>query len=183
MRKVVLNALGLLMVACLPLFVAAAVTQETPPEKQPKETVAAEKPPKPLVIYRVDFAVHELENGKRVNTRNYTMLLAAGGTGRVRVGNQVPVATSPGGQVQYIDVGLNIDCRLEERENYVTLRTMFEIKDFAQEQEGKDRPLLRTVRSDVDTAIPSGKPTLVSAIDDTATKRRYELEVTATKVK
>lgn len=182
MRKLVLNALGLLMVACL--FVVPGNTQETPPEKQLKETVAAEKPPKPLLIYRVDFAVHEVENGKRVNTRNYTMLLAEGGTGRVRVGGQVPVAIGPGAmQVQYMDVGLSIDCRLEERENYLTLRTGFEIRDLAPEQEGKDRPLLRTVRSDVDTAIPPGKPTLVSALDDTATKRRYELEVTATKIK
>lgn len=163
----------LIVVAVMVLLsgVASPAAQEVP----------AEKATKSVSIYRVDFAIHESEDGKRINTRNYSQLVEEGGWGRIRAGASVPITTEKG--VQYTDVGINLDCELKERNGHVRLDLRLEISSFGQEQEGKDRPLLRRIRSDVQTVIPVGKSTVVSSIDDTASKRRYELEVTATKVK
>jgi len=150
---------------------APALAQDKPPEKAQKNSV-----------YRVDFAVREKENGTTLNTRNYVMLLDDKGSGKVRAANRVPIVGEKG--TVYMDVGLNIDCDLRERDDDVSLRVWLEISDFAAPgQEKMNPPLLRTIRSEVQTGIPVGKPTVVSVVDDTATKRRYELEVTATKVK
>ena len=173
MRKLI--AVSLIMVGVL-LFagVAPALAQEASAEKAPK-------PPKPLSVYRVEFAIHESDNGQRVNTRNYMQLVEEGGRCRSRAGASIPV-TGPQGPM-YMDVGFNLDCELSERDGLVRMELALEISSFAQDPETKERPLLRRIRSEVNTAVVPGKPTVVSSIDDTASKRRYELEVTATKVK
>lgn len=173
MRKLMRNSL--IVVATLALVVAAAAAAQEAP---------AEKTPKPVSVYRVDFAIHESENGQRVNTRNYTMLLEAGGDGSIRTGSSVPVPVGEK-QFNYVDVGVNLDCKLKERESRVALKIVLEISDIAsrQESESLSRTIIRRNRSQVQTAIPPGKPTVVSTVEDAVSKRRYELEVTATKVK
>ncbi|HXE76130.1 MAG TPA: hypothetical protein VNN18_10925 [Candidatus Xenobia bacterium] len=167
---------ALLAASFLP--VAPALAQDKP----------AEKAQKPANVYRLDFAIREKENGAIVNTRNYMLLLedttGGKGSGKVRAGNRVPIAVGGDKGVQYMDVGLNLDCDLRERDSDISLRIWLEISDFAAPgQEKVGAPLLRTIRTEVLTGIPLGKPTVVSVVDDAATKRRYELEVTATKVK
>ena len=175
MTNVMRKSWTVVAAALLLLTVFGAAAQEASTEKAPK-------PPKPVNLYRLDFVIHESENGQSVNTRNYSQLIdAAGDWSRLRAGARVPVTTDKG--VQYTDVGVRIDYQLTEREGYVGLELRLEISNFAQGQETKDPPLLRTIGSDVKTAVLSGKPTVVSSIDDTASKRRYELEVTATKMK
>jgi hypothetical protein len=44
-------------------------------------------------------------------------------------------------------------------------------------------PVFRTERTEVESIVRPGKPTLVASMDDVVTNRRYEIEVTATKVK
>ncbi len=176
MRRTTLRLL-LLSVFFLPLSASAVLTQEK----------KAEEAERTGSVYRVDFAVHELEDGKRVNTRHYSMQLEAGRPGRagqIRASTKVPVPS--GNNWQYIDVGLDLDCRLEESESGLRLQISFTISNFAvpeEEREARIPPLMREIRSSVHTVIQPDKPTVVSSVDDTATKRRYELEVTATKVK
>jgi len=162
-----------LALAVLLLAALGAAAQEAPAEKQ-------SKPPKPLNLYRLDFVIHESEDGKAVNTRNYSQLIDAGDWSRMRAGARVPITTDKG--IQYMDVGVSIDYQLTERGDHVGLELRLEISNFAQGQETKD-PLLRTISSAFKSAVLPGKPTVVSSIDDTASKRRYELEVTATKMK
>jgi len=145
---------------------------------------------KPMNIYRVDFALHESEGERRLNTRSHAMLIVTegpqrpNGFGRIRANTKVPV-TAQDNKLVYMDVGLNIDCNLwEGRENHVFMDVSLEISNFADPgQAGSGRPLIREIRSEVQSAAQLGKPTVVAMVDDAATKRRYELEVTVTKVK
>lgn len=176
MRRTTLRLL-LLWVLLLPLSVGAAFAQE----KKAEEGRGTGN------VYRVDFAVHELEDRKRVNTRHYSLRLEADRrrlAGQIRASTKIPL---PAGDAwQYMDVGLDLDCQLYEREDGLALDVTLEISNFvAPEGQGegtKQPPILREIRSRVATVIQPGKPTVVSSVDDTATKRRYELEVTATKV-
>lgn len=155
------------------LSATSALAQDKPAEKMQKSSN----------VYRLEFAIREKEDGTALNTRNYLMLLEDKASGKIRAGNRVPVSMGEKG-IQYMDVGLNLDCDLRERDNDISLRVWLEISDFAAPgQEKVGAPLLRTIRTEVQTGIPLGKPTVVSVVDDAATKRRYELEVTVTKVK
>ncbi len=138
-------------------------------------------------VYRLNFAIHEMDSGKRLNTRNYTMLLESGGKGVLKVGTKVPIATAPGPNTQYtyIDVGVNVDARIVEQGSQLRLNANIEVSNLGAERENQGRPMpqVRQLRSDVDAWIPAGKPTPVVTLDDPATSKHYEIEVTATKVK
>lgn len=169
---------GLVAVPLLALLLALPLAaQEPPAEKAPK-------PAKPLSLYRVNFAIHEVEDGKVVNTRNYSQLVEEGGNCRVRAGHKVALTVPIQGvpSTQYLDVGFRLDCAVSEAEGYVRLEIRLDITSFA-EQQTMEKPLLRNISAEVMTAVIPGKPTVVSSIDDSVSKRRYELEVTATKVK
>ena len=142
------------------------------------------KAPKPITAYRLEFSVRELENGKRVNSRNYMMMAEDGSFARIRVGNRVPFQTSKD-QYQYNNVGMNIDCRPHEQQEGVALDVTVDISSVAPPSETAPsyNPVFRSSRSEVQTVLAFGKPTLITSLDDVESNRHYEIEVTATKVK
>lgn len=143
----------------------------------------------PVSVYRLQFAVHELENSKRVSTKNYTMLVQNTDSGRINAGTRVPLPSGgPGAgpnQFQYYDIGLNLRCRVHERESQVLLNTEVSISNISAEAENRpgQPPTIRQISSTVGSVVHEGKPTTIITLDDPATRRRYEVEVTATRVK
>ena len=135
--------------------------------------------PKPVGVYRVDFALHEFEQAKRVGTHNYSLLLQDSGYGKIRMGTKVPVTN--GNATQYIDIGLTLDCHLHERESQVALDIDIETSSMEAGQQAGPQ-MIRQVKASSVAAVTPGKPTTVIAMDDITAKRRYEVEVTATKV-
>ena len=153
---------------------------------------AVEKTVKPLSVYRLEFTVREVEEGKRLNSRTYTMSVQDGDMGQIRVGNKVPF-NSGKDQFQYFDVGVSIDCRLQDHDTYVLLqRGSIDISSVTKDESlakyestaaGTLNPVIRQARASVTAVVTPGKPTIVTTMDDVSSNRRYEVEVTATKVK
>src|SRR5579863_828334 len=88
-------------------LVAALAAQETP------HAVARYK------IYKVNFLIYELEDGKRINERTYSLpVTTLDGNPRdssIDVGDRVPIVTKEEGQIQYIDIGLTLECNVAEQ--------------------------------------------------------------------
>ena len=183
---------ALFVAAGLLLAVGLAAGQEKPEGKQGGAEATAQN--KPVSVYRMDFVVRELENGKRINSRNYTLSAKNNEWAGLRVGSQVPSYTfeSQGNKgTKYLDAGINIDSRPEERDGEVVLSTRFEStsvvppeKAFEEHGGGSSLgPTFRRVRFNGDALVSLGKPSVIATLDDVATNRRYEIEVTVTKVK
>ena len=181
----------LMIVLGLVGFVPVGMAQDQSHDNQEK---SPEKPaaPKSLNAYRVDFLLTELEDGKKNNSRTYSLMAREGILNKLRAGVRVPIATNMGSpipQFQYLDVGMNIDCRVEEREGSLVLNAVADSSSFSLPGEPKapgsvaERPVIRQMRSEINTVISLGKTTLISSMDDPSSKRRFQLEVTATKVK
>jgi len=135
-------------------------------------------------VYRLECLVHKSNNGKRVDTRNYTLRVADGSAGTVRVGTRVPYLTGAQ-QYQYADVGLNLDIKLRALGAGLTLDVSLEISDLAKPPEAEANspaPTVRQIKTRVETVIPAGKPTVVASLDDVVEKDRYDLEITGTKL-
>ncbi len=146
---------------------------------------------KPLNVYRLDFALSEFADGKKVNTRSYTVTAREDEMNKLRSGARYPVATATvdkGTQYQYLDVGVSIDCRVVERGAYLELNAVVDSSDI----EGADAhgvpnpstglgPVIGQMKSDIRSLIRPGTPTMVSSMEDPASKRRFQLDVTATK--
>jgi hypothetical protein len=167
---------------CLPLISNSAAAQQ---EKGKEAVITAQKP---VVAYRIEFNVREIEDGKRLNSRNYVLMAEDGAWGKVRVGSKVQwrETRGEGQELHYQDVGMSIDCRPREQEGSVALDIHVEWTGVAP-QAGADPTfrdrLFRTDKAEVQSIVTLGKPTLVASMDDTESNRRYEIEVTATKVK
>jgi len=161
-----------LVALCLPLIPSSATAQQEA------------KVQKPITAYRLEFNVRELENGKRLNSRNYMMTAEEGDYARIRVGNRVPYQTAEK-QYQYSNVGMNIDCRPREHESGVALEITVDFSSVAPQSETAPsfNPVFRSNRSEVQAVVALGKPTIVTSLDDVESNRHYEIEVTATKVK
>jgi hypothetical protein len=168
------------MAFCLPLIPRSASAQG---EKGKLEAATTQQ--KPVAAYRIELTVREIEDGKRLNSRNYMMVVRDSDWGQIRVGNRVPYNAGEKG-FQYEDVGMFIDCRPREREENLELEIRLESSSVvAQEQTpaATTNPVFRRQVSNVSPLVTPGKSTLVATMDDVISNRRYEIEVTATKVK
>jgi hypothetical protein len=152
---------------------------------------AQEKREEPMRnVYKLEFTVFELDNGKRINERSYMLQLSDDRRGaNTRVGTRVPITIGSekfGPSVQYMDVGLKIDANFQGADDAaITLLINFETSGFAVPEQSTQSgtPVLRNVSEQTAAKLPYGKPTLISSVDDVNSKRRLQLELTATRVK
>lgn len=193
MRKNKLLAM-ILVAACLtPLVGMNAAAQES-----------ATKPASDALVpghaYRVDFMISELEDGKKINTRQYALNLNSGESDELKIGTRVPVEVKQG-EIQYLDVGTNIWCRLRDSQNSapsehglkelswlgndVMLNLKVELSNFAlpDQQGDRMRPAIRQMKIESSTIAIVGKQMVVGIVDDPNSKRQFQLEATVSRLK
>lgn len=134
------------------------------------------------VAYRLDYSVNELEDGKKINTRQYSMNLNVGDANALKIGSRVPVDVKQG-EFQYLDIGTNIWNRLRDRGGSLALEVRAEISNLATEQSQTYHPIVRQVQINASTVVIPGKPMIVGVVDDPNSKRQFQLEVTVSKLK
>jgi hypothetical protein len=168
------------------ISLCAAQDQTKKQEPAAKEsTPAAHEQTK--TSYRLDFKIYELEGGKRTNERAFTMIAGvASSWTNLRTGTRVPVVTAPD-KSQYIDVGVRLESRLIEQAGKLFAYVRMEISSFALPEQGSDAhgssmPVLRNASGDVETQITAGKPQVILSVDDVNSKKKIQVELTATRI-
>lgn len=145
----------------------------------------AETQEKPVDAYRLDFTINEIENGKNINARQYSLYLNAGDHNSLKIGTRVPVEAKQG-EMQYIDLGTDIWAGVRERDNGLALEARAAISSFAtpdQANRSNSPPLLRQMRIEASTVLSPRRPTIVGSVDDPNSNHQFQLEVTVTKLK
>jgi hypothetical protein len=187
MRKVLVVS----TIAILGLMIACGMeghAQEAAPAKPDAEAKAQSKgdnAEKPVHAYRLDFSVNELEAGKKINTRQYSLNLNADDANEIKIGTRVPVESGHE-QFQYMDVGTSIWCRIGERPDGIPLSVRADISNFAIPDQGtghESRPVVRQFKINASTLALPGKPMVIGSVDDPNSKRQFQLEVTVTKLR
>lgn len=153
--------------------------------------------------YRLDYTITEMEDGKKVNARTYSIMCEDEGgptRGVVKVGSRIPVATgsysteSKGGgvsplvntQFTYLDIGVNIDARLTTTaDGTLSLQSEIEMSSVAESTAIGDlkEPVIRQLKASTNNSIAVGKPIVISTADDVASHRQFQVQVVATRVK
>ena len=158
-------------------------------EEEAKQKAESEE--RQVSAYRLDFTVNEIEDGKKINARQYSMNSRSGGDWTVlKIGTRVPLETGQN-QFQYLDVGTNIRCRLRDRADMtnltgdVSLEATADLSNFAvPEQQGQSKqPVIRQLRIEASTLATLGKSVVLGVVDDPNSKRQFQLEVTVTKLR
>jgi hypothetical protein len=162
-----------IILLCAMTSASAATAQSSP---KPGAGATADAPPKHF--YRLDYVLRESDSGKVINQRSFTNTGSSGPQmWKIRSGTRLP--TLRNNEVNYIDVGVNIDSRLQEVGDTLALEVNADITSAADNGGTTAPPVLRQARANCETVISVGKPALLFAVDDPASKHRFELEVTA----
>lgn len=179
---------ALLAIAAVLVMLAAPVIAQDTGKRTPE-------------AYKLAYVMTEQENGKTVNQRSFSLVVSEGNRSSIRVGDRVPIATGTFGaqdksgkaepsavttQFQYIDVGLNVDSQIRQRDSKLELTTKLEVSGVAGAQPGDQSvpptPILRQSRQEVTTLVEIGKTLKLASIDDLGSKRTTIMEVTVTKI-
>jgi hypothetical protein len=188
MRKTKSHTLILFSALTFTFFCAQANAALQPNQQaQGEHTIKKEKSPD-FDNYKVSYKVDEVENGKTINSRMYTLMAKIGSTATVRIGSRVPYSTGGKemGSIQYQDVGMNIDCMLDSfgEEGRLIVHTkvsMMSLQGKRTEPSSESNPVFGQFQVENFTIAALGKPIFVGSADDVASNRRYVIEVTVTK--
>lgn len=149
------------------------------------QNAQAEAPPN---AYRLDYTLTELQAGKKVDARQYSVNIGAEGReramGRIQIGTRVPVSTKADGTVDYLSVQTTISGTLYMRDGVQVLDTVCDVSSVAPDKTGfGGHPILRTLTINNSTPLVEGKPVLVGTADDPNSDREFQLEVKVTELK
>lgn len=171
MRRTLLIAVTVCaLLSCGTIFAAAQDANEAPAKKT-------------VTPYRLDFSLNEMEEGKKINIRRYSMNITDDSSPQnLKIGTRVPIE-GEGGKFEYLDVGTSITARMMNFKSPLGIYIQADISNFAVPGEAGRHALLRQMVISGSSVVVTDKPILIGSVDDPNSKREYQLEVTITKLK
>jgi hypothetical protein len=137
-------------------------------------------------FYRLLFTVQEVDSsGKITNNRVYSTSIADDhNPEQIRTGTRVPIKTNDKGEIQYLDIGVNIDCKnAHEMDGKLALGVTAEISSLAMETGNSNAtPVVRENHWQASVLVPLGKPSVIFSSDDLQGKGKVQMELTATRI-
>jgi hypothetical protein len=170
---------------------AGAYAQEPQPKAATQPESSEGKPKsqgwdKPLEEYHLDFSINEIEDGKKINSRQYSTNLATNEGNEIKIGTRVPVESKEG-EFQYLDVGTSLFARIGEMRGQTELTVRAETSSFAMPESSSEKrdlhPIIRQLKMGGTALLPLTKTVVIGSADDPNSKREFQLEVTVTKLR
>ena len=164
----------------------AAKSQEPPAKKDPSEGF---KMPV-LPSYKLTFSFYELQEGKRLNQRDFMLVVNAdgGGGNKLKIGTKIPIDAGEN-KITYTDIGFDLECSaVETTTNKLLVRLELGLSSFPGAEQNKDpqsagnRPILRAISQRLRAVLTPGKPQVITSVDDINSNKRFQVEATATRI-
>jgi type II secretory pathway component GspD/PulD (secretin) len=144
-------------------------------------------------VYRLIYTITSTEGGKAAESQHFALIVAAGNKSVFKQGSKVPImigtvgagGKAPEEQVQYLDVGLNVEAQLEGFQDGVRLKTKVEESAVAEEKSGigAQDPVVRQTMLEATSALTQGKPVVLGTMEMPGSTRHLEIAVTAEAVR
>jgi type II secretory pathway component GspD/PulD (secretin) len=159
-----------------------AIVLSTYPEELNKIEAFIHELDRPRKTYRLTYTLTDFDNGKRVGTQHYSMIVVDGERATMKQGDKVPVLTSSkdkDAQFQFIDVGMSFDATLDEIATGGRLRFKVEQSSATESRTiaGVTEPIVRQSVLDGTFVLTLGKPLTLGSLDITGTTRHLEISV------
>ncbi|MGC1460921.1 MAG: secretin N-terminal domain-containing protein [Terracidiphilus sp.] len=143
----------------------------------------------PRKIYRITYAITEMDGGKREGDHHFTLIVASGGKTTLKQGSRIPIVTgsfdtgssNSNTQFQYQDVGLDLEASVEGE----NLHSKVEQTSTAEEKSGVrvQDPIVRQTVLDGMSNLTPGKPVALGSLDVPRGTQHLEIEVASELVK
>ncbi len=145
------------------------------------------KPPSPTP-FQVEYTIHDANDPAARDGRHYILQVDnSNSRGSVRSGAKVPYATGTANgavtQWNYADVGVNIDCRLYEKDGRLMMNSSFDLSSVAPTPQSGPGPAVIQVRTETGTIVAIGKQMTLLNIDDPQMQRKLRVEALVTQIK
>jgi type II secretory pathway component GspD/PulD (secretin) len=144
-------------------------------------------------VYRITYSIRESEEGKPAGARRIALIVSTGGKTTVKEGSRFPIASGAADaktagestQIQYIDLGLNIEASLEGSGDGLRLHSRVEQSGVSEEKSsmGSEDPIIRQTRLEGFSTLSEGRPMVLGSLDLPGTARHQEIEVVSELVK
>lgn len=166
----------------------AAISVKGPAADLAKAQKLIQELDKPRTFYRITYTINETDAGKPTAPQHITLVVASGIKAVFKEGSRVPIITgsssnespSVSTQVQYLDVGLNLDATLDVAGDAPRLRTMLEQSSVSDEKSAAVQdPIIRQTKLETTTTLKPGKPQIIGSIDIPGSTRHAEIEVSS----
>jgi type II secretory pathway component GspD/PulD (secretin) len=145
---------------------------------------------RPRKAYRVTYTITETDGHTALGARKVVLLVSSGSKTVLKQGSRVPIVTgrdksddpNESSQMQYMDVGLNIETTINGNAGVMQLHGKIEESSVADEktvavQDPKLDPTFRQTVLQGDVMLVPGKPATLGALDMPGTSHREEIEV------
>jgi type II secretory pathway component GspD/PulD (secretin) len=145
---------------------------------------------RPRKTYRLTYTISD--GSAQSGGQHLVMIVGSGNKMTLKQGARVPIMTGSYGtgsdqntQVQYMDVGVNLDATLEGRGDEMRLRTKIEQTSVAEEKSnvGIQDPVIHQSVMEGESAIVMGRPVMLGSVDMPGSGKRVEVSVVAEAVK
>jgi type II secretory pathway component GspD/PulD (secretin) len=137
--------------------------------------------------YRLTYTITDTDSGQPSGKQHVTLVVASGGKTDVKQGSKVPIVIgidtqgqqSPRSDVQYQDIGLEIEATLNGYADGVHLRSRIAQSSVADEKSGvgSQDPVFRQTTLDGTATLVPGKPLILGSLDIPGTNRHQQVEV------
>lgn len=176
MRKMIWSVFVVLALLCIGTTRGRA--QDSSPDKPDRPEIRRE------AACHLEFSIIELEDGKKINVRHYSMNLTGGVAKELKIGSRIPVESEQG-KFQYLDIGTYIQARVYGKEDAPILDVSSNISSLgpADQSTRLGQPIVRQLVIGGSTLLIYDKLIAIGTADDPNSKRQYQLEVTATKIR
>ncbi len=143
-------------------------------------------------IYRLTYTITDVDGGKDAGARTFSLVAASGERTLFKQGSRVPIVTGsydtanagPETQVQYQDIGMNIEATVVASVDGLMLRTKVEQSSLSEEKSvtSPQDPVFHQSVIEGVTALAPGKPVVLGSLDVPGTTRKQQIEVAAERV-
>ena len=133
-------------------------------------------------IYRLTYTMTERDGGKTIGVQHFSIIVASGSRTDFKQGSRVPIgvggrssaSSTSNLEVQYLDVGLNLEASLDGDR----LRTKAEQTSVAEEKSGigLQDPIVRQTMLEATSDLVPGKTLVLGSLDIPGTSRHQEIE-------
>jgi len=148
---------------------------------------------RPIATWKLTYTLTQSDGGHAEGApQRVTVIVSQGSRTQLKLGNRVPLVTGSSGsessastQVQYVDVGINIQARIDGASDTPLLETKIEQSSIAEERSGigAQDPLIRQTSLDESLNVAEGKTLTIGTLDLPGSTRQEKIEVTAERVR
>lgn len=144
---------------------------------------------RPRQSYRLTYVISEIDGGKKTGEKHVSVVVLVGGKTNLKQGSRVPIVTgsmkttdsAQSSQVQYLDVGLNIEATLDGYLDGLRLWTKIEQSSPGVEKSGigAQDPVIEQTTLEATSTLGHGKPVVLGSLDVPGSTKREEIAVSS----